>query len=157
MPFQDLTHAVMEQFPRVRIRYKDQSLFMQIWAFFDKTFLSESFTFQSTIYFPSQHFTKLHPVTSAVLLLHELVRLHASKRKACLSSLYVTWKLSQRLHFHPHLQAEAQEFVRLLKRPWISSLHLQEEFQQAIFKIQAGERPCPDPIFDVLDQLITHF
>jgi hypothetical protein len=116
MPFQDLTHAVMEQFPRVRIRYKDQSLFMQIWAFFDKTFLSESFTFQSTIYFPSQHFTKLHPVTSAVLLLHELVRLHASKRKACLSSLYVTWKLSQRLHFHPHLQAEAQEFVRLLKR-----------------------------------------
>jgi hypothetical protein len=159
MSFNDLTQAAAQYFPKSRVKYKDHSFFMKFFGnllFFKKGFMTDyPTTLCSSIYFPNQHFVKVHPITSSVLFLHELIHLHSSKKKACLSSLYVIWKLSQRLHFTPHLEIEIKNFIQQLHRPWLPASLLNKRFQEALCKIRRGKRPYSDAIFDVLDDLIN--
>lgn len=159
MIFQYLVTAAQKYFPSLQIKYKDQSVlmkFLSVILFFDKDFMARyATTFGYTIYFPSQHFTKLHPISSAVILFHELARLYGlNKKEAYLSSLYVIWGLSRKMHFNPHLEIEAAKFVDQLKKPWLSSAILEKQFQEAILEIKAGGKPYNSPIFDMLDDLI---
>lgn len=159
MSFQELTHAAQKYFPKLQVKYKDQSTFMRflgILLFFRKGFLTQyTSVLGNTIYFPNSHMVRVHPVSAAVVFLHELVHLHSSERKAYLSSLYVIWKLSNQLKFRPHLELESKRFVIQITKPWISAIVLEKEFDVAIHKIKMGERPYQDPIFDILDDLIT--
>lgn len=160
MAFQDLITAAQKYFPILQIRYKDQSTLMKFLSFvlfFDRGFKTQNATaVGSTIYFPSQHFTKLHPVSSAVIFLHELVKLcGVNDQEAYLSSLYVIWKLSQRMHFNPHLETEAEKFAGQLKKPWSSGDKIKSQLQEAVLQIKAGNRPYQGRIFDTLDDLIS--
>lgn len=84
MPFQDVVAASKKYFPNLQIAYKDESLLMKILSillFFNRGFMTQyTTTIGSTIYFPSQNFVKLHPVSSSVVLLHELVHLHDQEK-----------------------------------------------------------------------------
>ena len=157
MAFQDLILASQKYFPSLQVKYKDQSKLMKfIGNFMDKSFMSEDATiFCNTIYIPNQNFTKIHPVSAAVAFMHELVCMRNSRTKAYVSSLYVIWKLSQRMHFIPHLEMEAKNFTRQLESFWLPVPMLEEQFEIAIQKIILGQRPYEDPIFDILDDLIV--
>ena len=159
MSFSYLLTSAQQYFPNVQVKYKDKSLLMKIldvFSFFYKSFRSkDSLLIGDTIYFPSEHFIKIRPISGSVAFMYELVHLRHSTKKAYLSSLYVIWRLSQRLHFNPHLQFQADIFIKELIKPWTNQSALQQEFQQAIDQIQLGHRPFQDPIFDILDDLIT--
>jgi hypothetical protein len=157
MAFQDLIATSQNHFPALKIKHKDQSPLMKFLAkllFFDKDFMTGCTRVCNTIYIPRHSFIKLRPISSVVLLLHELARLHSSEKQACLSTLYVIWRLSQKLHFKAHLETETQKFVHELHKPWLRTSALEKQFKVAMEKIQNGERPYSDPIFDILDELI---
>ena len=159
MSFSDLTLAAQQYFPHLQIKYKNQSTLMKFLSnFFDKSFMTEHATvFCNTIYIPNQNFVKVHPVLAAVAFMHELARLRNPRVKAYVSSLYVIWKLSQRMHFVPHLETEARNFTQQLESFWLPAPVLKEQFEVAIQKIILGQRPYEDPIFDILDDLVTKF
>jgi hypothetical protein len=83
MSFQDLVSAAKKYFPNLQIKYKDESRIMRLISkllIFNKGFMTEyTTTVGDTIYFPSKTFIKCHPVSSSVILLHELVHLHDQK------------------------------------------------------------------------------
>lgn len=84
MSFQTLVQSAQTHFPDLKIKYKDESLLMKImgkFLFFNKEFMTGyTTTLGSTIYYPSRSFIKARPVSSAVVLLHELVHVHDSKK-----------------------------------------------------------------------------
>lgn len=84
MSFQNLVEAAQKKFPNLKIRYKDKSLIMKLIGkimFFNKAFMtSYTTTFGSTIYFPSESFIKIRPISSSVVLLHELVHVYDSSK-----------------------------------------------------------------------------
>lgn len=84
MSFQNLVIAAREYFPNLQIKYKNESWLMRLISklfFFSPGFMTEyTTTIGDTIYFPSEKFIKLHPVSSSVVLLHELVHLHDQKK-----------------------------------------------------------------------------
>lgn len=159
MSFSYLFTSAQRYFPNLQVKYKDKSLlmkFLDVLSFLYKGFgTDDSLLIGKTIYFPSEHFIKYRPVSGSVAFMYELVHLHHSTKKAYLSSLYVIWRLSQRLNFNPHLQLQSDIFIKELTKPWTKKSSLQRDFQQAIHQIQSGQRPYQDPIFDILDDLIT--
>lgn len=84
MSFQDLVTNAQQTYPDLQIKYKDQSIFMKILGillFFNKDFMtSYTTTIGSTVYFPTEKFVKARPVSTSVILLHELVHIHDSKK-----------------------------------------------------------------------------
>lgn len=84
MSFQELVTASKKYFPKLQIKYKDQSWLMRLISkllIFNNGFMTRYTTVVGdTIYFPSEKFVKYHPVSSSVVLLHELVHLHDQKR-----------------------------------------------------------------------------
>jgi hypothetical protein len=84
MTFQNLVVASKEYFPKLQIKYKNQSWLMKLMGkalFFDPKFMTQySTTICDTVYFPSEKFTKAHPVSSSVVLLHELVHINDQKK-----------------------------------------------------------------------------
>lgn len=84
MSFQSLVQSAQTHFPNLKIKYKDESLFMKILSkimFFNKNFMtSYTTTIGSTVYFPSQSFVKIRPISSSVVLLHELVHIHDEQK-----------------------------------------------------------------------------
>jgi hypothetical protein len=158
MTLQSLVSDAQKYFPKIQIKYKSESWLMKALSyllFFKKDFMQDCMTIGQTIYFPSQHFVKLHPVTSIVLFLYELVHIKYSELDSCLSSLYVIWKLSQEKNFIPHLDVEIKGFINQLQGVWHNSNDLEQQFKISSQKIQTGQRPFSDPIFDILDDLIT--
>jgi hypothetical protein len=85
-----------EFFPDLEIKYKDESTLMKIISkilFFNKSFMTNfTTTLGSTVYFPSRRFEQLRPISSLVILLHELVHVHDSKKwsKFLFSFLYMS-------------------------------------------------------------------
>jgi len=156
MVFQDIVLATQKYFPNLHIKYKDTSPLMQVLKLFaSKDFMHTTTTIHNTIYFPSTHFVKLRPITSIVMLLHEVVNMHSSKKNAYLSSLYVIWQLSKKMHFTSHLEKDTKNFVHRLHKPW--HMHsLEKEFKIIVEKIQSGSRPFENKIFDILDDLIAN-
>lgn len=84
MSFQTLVQSAQTHFPDLKIKYKDESLLMKIMSkllFFNKEFMTGyTTTIGNTIYYPSRSFIKARPVSSSVVLLHELVHVHDSKK-----------------------------------------------------------------------------
>lgn len=82
-------------FPSFTIEYKNQSIFMKflgILLFFSKSFMVDyTTTIGDTVYFPDQTFVNTKPVTSVIVLLHELVHMHDERKlgKIIYSFLYL--------------------------------------------------------------------
>jgi hypothetical protein len=216
MSFQDLVTAAQKYFPDLQIKYKDQSWFMKLIGkliyFFNKSFMtSYTTTIGSTVYFPTESFVKVRPVSAAVVLLHELIHVYDAQRlskpifyflylfpqilalfclplflvswkialplvllfaaplpayfrmqfekRAYLTSLYAINKLATQLSFKPLLATQEQVFINRFKDSsyyfmWPFN-NLQKDFDEAVVKIRAGQRPYEDPVFDILDELTT--
>jgi ABC-type multidrug transport system fused ATPase/permease subunit len=71
-------------FPTLKIKYKDSSFFMKLLSyilFFNKVFMTKyTTTIGPTIYFPSEAFIKLRPISSLNILLHELTHINDSMK-----------------------------------------------------------------------------
>jgi hypothetical protein len=74
---EQFTLSAQQYFPNLKIKYKDESLFMKILGsllFFNKSFMATyTTTIGSTIYFPSKKFVEERYYSSILILLHELV------------------------------------------------------------------------------------
>src|SRR5271167_3756358 len=83
MAFTDLVTAATTYFPKLQIKYKNQSSVMRFLGkllFFTPGFMTDyTTTIGSTIYAPSTQFFTLHPVSSSVVLLHEFVHMYDQK------------------------------------------------------------------------------
>lgn len=215
MSFQDLVTAAQKYFPDLQVKYKDQSTFMKAMGkvlFFNPSFMTHyTTTIGSIVYFPNESVVQSRPSSAAIVLLHELVHIHDSKKwsrflfsflyltpqvlillalplfllswklalpllllfaspipsyfrmyfekRAYLTSLYSLNKLGQRLNFPPLLASQEDVFIKQFKNSsyyfmWPFS-NLKQEFDSAVAKIQAGQRPFEDPVFDIIDNLVT--
>lgn len=79
-------------FPRLQIKYKDESIFMKVLGkllFFSSKFATTTTTIGSTIYFPSAQRVIDRPSPSVATLCHELSHMYSSEKKTrLLYSLY---------------------------------------------------------------------
>jgi len=204
-----------QYFPKLQIKYKDQSLLTKIIGkimFFNKGFMTDYVTtIGNTVYFPNQDFVKLRPVSSVVLLLHELMHVKDSQKfsrplfsflylfplslipfliplfffwwkpalvltvlfllplpayfrmifekRAYMVSLYVVKSLEKRLNFTHDLIKDKDFYIDQFHTgayyfswPFKS---INNEFEQALTKVESGNRPFEDPFFDTLDKLIA--
>lgn len=214
MSFQELTTAAQAFFPDLKIKYKDQSPFMKLLGkllFFNKSFMTSfTTTIGSTVYFPSENFVKLRPISSEIVLLHELVhvsdakklnkllfgflyllpltliplalllflfswkialpllllsaaplpayfRMHFEKR-AYLVSLYCTQQLAVRKQFTINLEKSAAGYLDNFKDSSYYFMwpfkNLDKEFADAVVKVQAGQKPYEDPVFEMIDKVL---
>jgi hypothetical protein len=84
--------------------------------------------------------------------------MHFEKR-AYLTSLYVTHVLSNKYNFKALLDTQKASFMEQFSSSSYYFMwpfkNLEKEFDEAIEKIQAGQRPYEDPVFDMLDDLLT--
>jgi hypothetical protein len=82
------------------------------------------------------------------------------ERRAYLSSLYTLQKLSERLQFNPKLDSQNTYFIECFVDSsyyfmWPFGGPITNDFQNATKLVQAGQRPYNDPVFDMLDDLVT--
>lgn len=91
------------------------------------------------------------PIPSYFRMLYE--------RRAYLTSLYAINALGTRLNFKPLLATQQQGYLTHFKD---SSYYfmwpfpgLKKDFDDGVAKIKEGQRPFEDPVFDILDDLIT--
>ena len=215
MGIQQFITNAQEYFPDLQVKYKDQSWLMKIISyimFFNKDFMSYYITtIGSTVYFPNEAFVKMRPVSAPILLIHELVHIHDSKKigrllfsllylfpqvlalifiplmlvswklflfltivsllpipayfrmhyekRAYLVSIYTLKSLEDRLHFSHDLNKQKDLYVSQFKESSYYFMYpfksVDTAFNQALDKIQAGQRPFEDPLFDILDKLIA--
>lgn len=81
------------------------------------------------------------------------------EKRAYLSSLYIMNILGKRLNFDPMLDKQKVYF----EEQFTGSIYyfmwpfagLKKDFDEAVEKIKAGQRPYEDPVFDILDELAT--
>src|SRR6266699_1946330 len=96
MALDQLAQAARFYFPKLKIAYKDQTWWMRFLGkilFFNKKFMSNyTTTIGNTVYFPSQEFVRQRPISSIVVLLHELVHINDARQisSALFSFLYLT-------------------------------------------------------------------
>lgn len=108
-----------EFFPDLEIRYKDESTLMKILGkvlFFNKSFMTNfTTTLGSKVYFPNKKFVDLRPLSSLVVLLHELVHVNDSKKwtQVLFSFLYM-FPLALAVVFLPLLLVSWKIFLPLL-------------------------------------------
>lgn len=81
------------------------------------------------------------------------------EKRAYFVSLYVTNALSKRFHFNPDLDNQKVTWENQFKGSYYYFMWplggLSKEFDDAVAKIKAGQRPYEDPVFDILDDLVT--
>lgn len=82
------------------------------------------------------------------------------EKRAYLSSIYTLYKLSQTLNFDPHLDTQNADFVQHFTNGtyywmWPFKKSIINDFSVATQLVQNGNRPYQDPVFDMLDDLIT--
>lgn len=216
MTFQNLTTAAQKYFPTLQIKYKDQNSLMKLLGlllFFNPDFMKSYITtVGDTVYFPNVEYVKNGPISSAVILLHELVHMYDEKRlfKPIFGFLYlfpqilsiiciplifmISWKiflpltiffllplpaffrmyfekrayfvalysmraLSVRLNFKIDLAVQSQFFVSQFNHSYYYFMwpfnNIQSDFREAVTKIQSGQRPFQDAVFDMIDDLVT--
>lgn len=112
MSLNKLVESSKKYFPDLKIEFKENSKLMK---FFGKLSLNKRFNedyttiIGSTVYFPNESFIKIRPVSSGIILLHELFHLNDSKKWTyplfmflycspqsfsllCLPLLFISWK-----------------------------------------------------------------
>lgn len=81
------------------------------------------------------------------------------EKRAYLASLYVMKKLNDKCGYNIDLNYQSQFFVEQFKNSayyWMWPFNnLDNEFAMAITKIQNGDRPYNDKVFDILDEIIV--
>jgi len=216
MTFENLVAAAQTYFPNLQVKYKDQSPIMKILGsllFFNHDFMvSYTTTIGESVYFPTSTFVKSRPVSSAIVLLHELVHVHDENKisKLLFGFLYLfpqilsilclplffllTWKLVLPIIIICALPVPAFFRMYLEKRAYFASLYclntlskklnfssnldnqsiffqtqfagayyyymwpfnnIKKDFDQAVVKIKADQRPYDDAVFDMLDDLVS--
>lgn len=83
------------------------------------------------------------------------------EKRAYMASLYTMNKLNIKSHYHINIREQKDVFLQQFKSMdyyyvWPFH-HLDKEFDGAVEKIWAGERPYNDKVFDILDQIIEVF
>jgi hypothetical protein len=85
-----------------------------------------------------------------------IFRMYYEKR-AYLASLYVLHRLGKKLNFDPMLEDQKSNFIEQFKGSYYYFMwpfgNLDKEFDQALVKVKADQRPFEDPAFDILDNL----
>ncbi len=85
-------------------------------------------------------------------------RMHLEKR-AYSTSLYVINALSSKLNFPPNLATRVQHFSDQFNNSYYYFMwpfqNVQAELTQVASKVSAGQKPFPDPFFDILDDLLS--
>lgn len=82
MSFQEIVASAKTNFPKLKIKYKNESYLM----LFISKLLGNDFTGKYitvigyTIYFPNRKFILNHPESASVALLHEIVHLHNKQK-----------------------------------------------------------------------------
>lgn len=83
------------------------------------------------------------------------------ERKAYLASLYVLNAFGKKLNFNPSLDSQATHFETQFKDSYYYFMwpfgNIKNDFDQALVKIKADQRPYEDPVFDMLDDLVSKF
>lgn len=209
--------TVTKYFPQVKIGYKDQSTllkFLGILLFFNPSFMvSETTTIGDTIYYPNINYINVHPATSFIILMHELIHVKDAQKitkpffsflymlpqilflpalllfliswkiavpvillfllplpayfrmvfekRAYMASLYTMNKLNVKSNYNININDQKILFVQQFKNgtyyfAWLFS-GVSDEFDVATQKILQGERPYDDPVFDILDEIISVF
>jgi len=80
------------------------------------------------------------------------------EKRAYISSIYTLNALGKRLNFNPQLTNQTSFFVAQFKDSYYYFMwpfDVTPEFTNAISLVQSGQRPYQDPIFDILDDLVT--
>ena len=145
MSFQELVHISQKYFPNLQIKYKNQSRLMKLLGilFFRPSFMtSYATTIGYTIYFPDEKFIKTCPISSSVILMHELVHFYDQKRIGNLLfafsylfpqilipligllTFFVTWKITIPLMLFFSLPIPAIFRMYWEKRAYLSSLYV---------------------------------
>jgi hypothetical protein len=165
----------------------------------------------STVYFPTESFTRARPVSAAVVLLHELVHVNDAKKISkplfgalylspqilvllCLPLFLLSWKialpiillcacpipsffrmyfekrayfaslyslhaLGKKLNFDPQLDSQKDNYLKHFRDSsyyFMWPIHnIETDFNKALESIRLDQRPFNNPIFDILDDLIT--
>lgn len=85
-------------------------------------------------------------------------RMHFEKR-AYFTSLYAINALGKRMNFNPLLATQVKSYVNHFKDSSYYFMwpfgNIQSEFDEAAIKIKDGKRPFEDPVFDMIDDLLT--
>ena len=82
MLFDQLVKASRNYFPEIQIKYKNESsLMILLGRILGDSFIKDvSTTVGNSVYLPSSNFTKIHAISSCIILLHELVHLYDQKQ-----------------------------------------------------------------------------
>lgn len=82
------------------------------------------------------------------------------EKRAYISSIYTLNALGKRLNFNPHLANQVSFFVEQFCNSYYYFMYpfkkeLNKQFNEAMQKVLSGQRPYQDPVFDILDDLVT--
>jgi hypothetical protein len=84
MAFKDLTAKAQTYFPKLQIKYKDQSTLMKIMGkimFFNPSFMTSYVsTFGDTVYFPSEKYIQTNSQGATAVFIHECTHMYDEKR-----------------------------------------------------------------------------
>ena len=211
----EVLQKVLSHFPDFKVKFKNESWLMRAIAFlmfFNKGFMkSFTTTLGNTVYFPSKDFVNVRPTSSLVILMHETVHMHDSKKmnkflfsalyaspqiltlfaiplfllgfkflalcsllwllpipspfrmwaekRAYLASLYAMKKLGEKNNFTINLEVQSTFFLEQFKTAnyyfmWPFKIFM-SDFDEGLNKIQKGEKPFEDNVFDMLDEIVA--
>lgn len=149
MSFQSLVKESQKHFPKLQIKYKDQSYLMKILGmilFFNKNFMtSYATTIGSTVYFPSESFVERRGIYAEIIFLHELVHVNDSQKYGkfifgflymspqilavlCLPLLFISWKIALILIILFAIPIPSFFRMHFEKRGYMVSLYALNEF-----------------------------
>jgi hypothetical protein len=81
------------------------------------------------------------------------------EKRAYLTSLYAINAIGNRLNFKPLLATQENSFLHQFRDSSYYFMwpfgNIQKDFDTSVTKIKAGEKPFEDPVFAILDELIT--
>lgn len=81
------------------------------------------------------------------------------EKRAYISQFYTINKLSQRFKFDPQLESQKSFYLSQFKGSYYYFMwpfnDLVNQFNTGLANVQAGKRPYEDPVFDILDDLVT--
>lgn len=82
------------------------------------------------------------------------------EKRAYITSLYVLNALGNKKNIKPMLEVQKENFINQFNSSYYYYMfpftnYIRKDFDAALIKIKAGQRPFEDPVFDMLDNLIN--